>query len=181
MNSEEKYWQLIHRLSESKPVMKDPDRIRENVLMKVRRLKNNKKSKNLVEGFFFGWINIGWVRRSLVAVAVGIVIFFGYQQAVILRKVNNLSSQRYSNPIETVNSIRDEIPKRLAFYRIAGKRVADISPDFDEKDIDKLVIEINKLKLKYEDLLYMIENDPGLKEYFESKLDQGITDKDTLR
>ena len=83
--------------------------------------------------------------------------------------INNLPSQRYSEHVEISRDFGDEISSRLLFFKITGKRISDAS-DIDEEDIDKLVAEINRLKYKYEDLIYVIESDPGLKEYFEQKL-----------
>ena len=35
----------------------------------------------------FGWVYIGWVRRSLIGVSVVLVAIFVYQQAFIFREV----------------------------------------------------------------------------------------------
>jgi len=175
MNSDEKYWNIVNRLRNSKPVMDDPCRIRENVLKEVRRLKKNGSKGGTVEEILFGWIYIGWIRKSLITAATAVVLIFAYQQVLILRKINSLSTQRYTTTNETAKSIADDISTRIVFYRIAGKRFPDQELNVSEREIDKLVLEIKKLKVKYEDLIFMIENDSRLNEYFDEKLNNDIS------
>jgi hypothetical protein len=175
MDSEEKYRKVISLVKRSTPVLNDPGSIRENVLKEVKRLKNHSNKGNFLEEILFGWIYIGWIRKSLITIAAAVIVFFGYQQAVILRKINSLSQQRYISTTESVASMTDDISARLALYRIAGKKFTDLKLNISEKEIDELVVEIKKLKVKYEDLIYMIENDSQLNEYFEKKLNQDLS------
>ena len=174
MDSEEKYRNIISLLKKSRPVLSDPLRVRENVLKEARRLRNRGNRGNILGEILFGWIYVGWIRKSFITLAAAVIIFFGYQQAVILRKVNSLSSQRYRSITGPSTSITDDISARMVLYRFAGKQFVDQNLKVSEKDIDKLVIEIKALKVKYEDLLYMIENDSQLNEYFEKKLYQDL-------
>ena len=153
-------------------------RTRENVLKEVRQLKKRSNRSNILGEIIFGWIYVGWIRKSLITIAALVIIFFGYQQAVILRKINSLSSQTYTNTIEPETSIADDISARMVYYRFAGKSFTEHELNVSEKEIDKLVVEIRKLKIKYEDLLYMIENDSQLNEYFEKKLNQDLSPGD---
>lgn len=172
MAADKKYNDLVEMLRKSTPELSNPELVRENILREIRREKTSDSILGPVGEFLFGWIYVGWLRRSLVTIAVAVIIIFGYQQAVIIRKINNLSGKRIQNGSAISTSITDDISSRVMYYRFTGKMMGEEKIDVSEKEINKLIIEINRLKLKYEDLIFMIENDPQLKEYFESKLNQ---------
>jgi hypothetical protein len=172
MNGTSKYDDLVELLKKSAPVLNNADTVKENIMREIRRDKAGNRIRSTIEEFLFGWIYVGWMRRSLVTAAAVVILVFGYQQLLIIRKINNLADHRIENSSAVMTSISDDINSRLMYYRITGKNPSNDKINVSEKEINKLIIEINKLKLKYEDLLYMIENDPQLKEYFETRLNR---------
>ena len=167
-----KYDRLLNVLRNSKPVFNDAEAISERVIRHIQAEKSDVKFTELIKDFFFGWVYIGWMRRSLVAAAILLIVFFGYQQAAILKRINELSQQKIPDEIFTETNFSDELNKRNMLYSITGKKYPDTKITVSEKDIDNMIKSFNKLQLKYHDLLYLIEKDPQLKKYVEERMNE---------
>lgn len=172
MDTDDKYRNLVEMLKRSTPVLSNPETVRDNVLREIRKAGKEAGLLSSTGEFLFGWIYVGWLRRSLVTIAAAVIFIFGYQQVVIIRKINNLSDQRIQNGSVVSTDFSDDIYNRMMYYRFTGKMMDGEEIHASENEINKLMVEINKLRLKYEDLIFMIENDPMLMEYIETKLNQ---------
>jgi hypothetical protein len=117
-------------------------------------------------------VYIGWIRRSLVTAAFIVVIFFGYQQAIILKKINDLTEQRIPNGEFIQTGLTDNLTNRILLYRLTGRKYSDRKITVSEKEINDLVRSVNKLQVKYKDILDLIENDPEIKKYVEEKINE---------
>ena len=66
----------------------------------------------------------------------------------------------------------DDLTSKMLIYRITGRKFPDGKASVSEKEIDEMINTLNKLQVKYKDLFYMIENDPQLKKYVETRLNE---------
>jgi hypothetical protein len=165
-----KYTSIINALKESKPVFKDSDSVADNVMREILTEKPDSKYGELIMNFFFDWVYIGWMRKSLIIAAIFLIALFGYQQVIILQKINELSEQKimsseFSNASFTEDYSKNEILKTLNSKQFPGKEIA-----ISDKEIEQMIRSVNKLQLKYKDLFYLIENDPQIKEYVEARM-----------
>jgi len=167
-----KYNSLINALKTSKPEFNDSEVISERVIREIRNGKTEFKFVDTVTEFFFGWVYIGWMRRSLVAAAMLLIVFFGYQQVIILQRINELSEQKIQSSIFTNTGFSEETYNRNMIYSLTRKKFPDTSITFSDKEVEKMIRSLNKLQLKYGDLFYLIENDPQIKEYVENKMNE---------
>jgi predicted DNA-binding protein YlxM (UPF0122 family) len=167
-----KYEKVLDLLRKSKPVFTEAEEIATKVMRQIQQEKSRISLPELIIEFLFGWVYIGWIRRSLVTAALIIVIFFGYQQALILKRLNDLSEQRIPNSGVVLTDLTDKLTERMLFNRLGGKRPSDRKINVSEKDIDDMIRSLNKLQNKYKNLLHLIENDPELKKYFDERINE---------
>ena len=167
-----KYERIIDLLKKSKPVYNDDGAVSERVFIQIRSEESSPGLRDLIFEFFFGWVYIGWVRRSMVAAAILIIVFFGYQQALILNRINGLPIQKVQNQTTEMTNLPNDLSNSVMFYRLTGKKLSEKEVIATEKEIDQLVKSVNKLQVKYRDLFYLIENDPQLKKYVEEKMNE---------
>lgn len=170
MNQEsENFKKVVDILRNSKPKLKSTVDIEREVIRRIQ--KNNPLITAIRESieFIFGWVYIGWVRRSLITLSVALVLIFVYQQGTILKRIDILSRQVVIKN-NTNNSISaEEIEKLLTIYKSSGK-LPSKSIDFSEKQINELIQSLDELRIKYKDLEELIDNDPELKKMIEKKL-----------
>ena len=167
-----KYDRVLNTLRKSKPAFNDAEGLSERVIRQIQGEKSVFRIQELVLEFFFGWVYIGWVRRSMVAAAMVIIVFFGYQQALILNRINGLPLQKALNESPVMTNTTDEIYNGMMIYRLTGKKLSEKEITVSEKEIDQLIKSVNKLQVKYHDLFYLIDNDPKLKKYVEAKMNE---------
>jgi hypothetical protein len=171
MNSDSvKYNKVVEMLRRSKPVIKDQEAFYEKILHELRREKHNRVLFDRISDLLFGWVYIGWVRRSLITVSFAILLVFIYQQSVILHRINAIDRQTVFTSSQLMPELNDRIDTRLLY-----KRIGFIYPagrgKLSEKQVDDLIKSFNELQVKYKDILKLIEEDPDLKGYIEKKLD----------
>jgi hypothetical protein len=164
------YGKILNILKKSKPIFADNEAITEKVIRRLQEEKSKVTLPELIFEYMFGWVYIGWVRRLMVTAAVIIAILFGFQQVLILRRINDLSGQRIQNSAFIMTNMTDEWTNKMLIYRITGRKLSDEKITVSEKEIDKMISSFNKLKVKYRDLFKLIEDDPQLKKYFEDKI-----------
>ncbi|HUX57930.1 MAG TPA: hypothetical protein VMV77_13210 [Bacteroidales bacterium] len=166
----DKYYQVINLLRKSKPVLESTHNIEENVMSKISQVPHTRFFLSKSVDLLFGWVYVGWVRRSLIGASVLLIIIFVYQQGIILKQIDYLSRQTIIIGTETGTKHTDEIDKMLLIYKISGWRFHSQNKINTEKELNKLLESVNELKVKYEDLLNFIEDDPELKRYIENRL-----------
>lgn len=165
-----KYDKLITVLKNSKPVFHDTKGVTERIMQQIQEEKTDLKLSELVIEFLFGWAYIGWIRKSLVAVAVMLMVLFSYQQTVILNRINDLTEQQIRHGDLTAINYTGKSGAQKKFYFLMGRSLTDSIRTFTEKDIDQMIKSVNKLQIKYQDLFIRIENDPELKKYVEDRI-----------
>ena len=176
----EKYKKILNILKKSKPELKGIETIQENVLNRIRRTeKRQKPFSDLIENIF-AWIYIGWVRRSLITASVILVLFFVYQQTMILKGINNISKRAIINETGVISVSKDEIGKQLMMLKFTGHRISSGDLEISEKELKQWLESYNELQGKYRDLLKIIDEDPVLKKYIEKKLAESKDKKSNL-
>jgi hypothetical protein len=167
-----KYDLIVNMLKKSKPVFTDSETVTDNIMRQIQKEKASVSFTDLIIDYLFGWVYIGWVRRSMVAVTLIIAVLFVYQQGVILKRINNLSGRKIQNGDLLMTGFTEDIKNKMLIYRITGKKIQDEKITVSKKEIDEMLYSINKLQVKYRDLFRIIENDPQLKKYIEDRMNE---------
>ncbi|MCX6321559.1 MAG: hypothetical protein NTX93_07130 [Bacteroidia bacterium] len=166
----EKYIKVLNILRKSKPVLGSTDNIEKEVIKRIARVHQSRLNLSEVIDFLFGWVYIGWVRRSLITASIVLVLVFVYQQSIILKRIDFLSRQTVVIDRENVSTHEDEIEKKLLIYKNSGRRFSSKTITISEKQMKELLESVNELQIKYKDLENLIEEDPELKKLIEKKL-----------
>jgi hypothetical protein len=165
-----KYEKVLKLLKEAKPDLKDMDIVTEKVMRQLKEEKSKIDPIEMIIEFLFGWIYVGWVRKSMVVAAVCMALLFGFQQVLILKKINELSGQRIQDGNLFMTSAKNEISDRIRVFRFSGRKLEDKKNSVSKKEIDEMIKSINKLQIKYKDIIDLIEDDPELKNYVETRM-----------
>ena len=176
----EKYNKVLKILRNSRPQLDSTGDIEREVINKIARAHQKRLNLSEIIDFLFGWVYIGWVRRSLITASVVLVLVFIYQQGVILKRIEILSKQTIVPVKENVATPSDEIEKLLVTYKISGRRFPSKTITISEKEMKDLLESVKELQIKYKDLENLIEGDPDLKKLIEQKLIQNNRTKINL-
>lgn len=168
----DRYKKMVEILRKSKPDMVQPEELEKEVISRIQHENQNTgRVSDFIESLF-GWVYIGWVRRSLVGAAVILVALFVYQQAFIFRQVKNISKLVVITGNETAPISSSEIQKRLTLYKMSTRFSPGEDIKISGRQMEEFLDSYNDLQVKYKDLLRIIEEDPELKNYIENKLEQ---------
>jgi DNA gyrase/topoisomerase IV subunit A len=176
----EKYNKMIEILRNSRPELLRPEEIEDKV---IRRIRHERSKAEITSGFIetvFGWVYIGWVRRSLIGVAFVLIAVFIYQQSSILKQVNNISNQVVIPGIGQGTASSSEFDKKLTIYKISSGLSGDREIKISENQLEELLDSYQDLQGKYKDLLRIIEENPELNKYIEKRLDEEKNNKPDL-
>ncbi len=165
-----KYKKVLEILRNSKPVLNSTEDIENEVIKRI--LKVNKHGLNLLNiiDFLFGWVYIGWIRNGLITASVLLVMFFIWQQSIILNRIDLLSRQTIIENAETISNPASEVERGIMMYKITGRRLPSHNLTISEKQMNQLMDSVYELQVKYKDLIKLIEDDPELKSSIEKKL-----------
>jgi hypothetical protein len=166
----EKYNKLIKVLRNSKPVLDSTEDIKNEVLSAISKTDKSMIHFSEVIDFLFGWIYIGWVRRGLVTLSVILVLVFIWQQGVIIKQINYLNNQTIITDKVNTFGTTELLEKRILMYKLSGRKFPSGTISVSEKQMNQLLDSVNDLKVKYKDLIKLIEEDPELKKYIADKL-----------
>jgi hypothetical protein len=169
IHEEEKYKKVIDILKKSGPVLKDPSIIEENIMARIQQVSDKHEAFNLFE-YLFGWVYIGWVRSALVAASILLIVAFGYQQALIMKRINTLNDRGIFSESQMVSGVSDEMGDKLLLYRLTDGKPYDRSVKISNRQMRRLIESVNELQLKYNDLIRLIEENPDLKKYIDEKM-----------
>ena len=163
--------QVIGFLKKSKPEISHQDILTEKIMGRLRDETKKGKLPSRLGDCLFGWVYIGWVRRSLTLISVAILAVFIWQQSVIIRRINYIDRQvrmTVSSGAEPVSGLRDgrDLIRRIEYVLPANKR------NLNEREIDELIESLNGLQVKYKDVLKRVQEDPELKKYLDKKLNE---------
>ena len=117
----EKYNKILEVLRKSKPVLDSTEDIEKEVIKRVSRVPQPIFNFSEVIDTLFGWVYIGWVRRSLITASVLLVMVFIYQQGVMLKQINFLSRQIIVTGGEMQISTDQQVEKLLMTYKRSGR------------------------------------------------------------
>jgi hypothetical protein len=168
----EKYRKVMEVLKKSEPVTGSQEEIEREVINRITYLPKEDKESFSIFSFLFGWTEIAWVRRSLVTASFFLVLIFVYQQSVIVKQLNWLSTQIVVNSEKPVRASFSDFSGRLRFLRISGSRVPQNGSRISEKQLDMLMEALDKLQADYDNLAKIMEENPELKEVIEKKLSE---------
>ena len=163
----EKYKKVLNILRKSKPVLGSVENIEREVIKKISGLHKPAVVLSDITDFLFGWIYIGWVRKSLITASVFLVLIFVFQQTIILKQINLLSKQTIVLDVDNLSASSNRLEKQLMSYRITTRRFPSKSITISEKQLEQLLDSVNELQIHYKDLLNLIEEDPELKKMIE--------------
>ncbi len=167
---EEKYNELLKILRKSGANPESMKDIGDRVIERIEQIKKkDDESMNLFD-YLFGWVYIGWVRRSLIAAAAFIVVFFVYQQSIILKRINALSNQPVINESSIGIRLPGNLEGRRLFYKLGGRKIKPEQSKETEKQIEEFLESVDDLQDKYKDLIKLIEEDPVLKKEIEKRM-----------
>lgn len=168
----DRYKKIVEILRSSKPGLIQPEEIENEV---IRRIMHENHSTRGVSDFIeslFGWVYIGWVRKSLIGAALILVAVFVYQQAFIFKQVKNISKQIVITGNETAPIYSSALDKRLTFYKLSTRLLPEGDIKISGSQLEEFLDSYNDLEVKYKDLLRIIEENPELKIYIEDKLNE---------
>jgi len=166
----DRYRKMIDILRNSSPALIESEEFENEVIRKIQHADQKRDGiSDLIESLF-GWVYIGWVRRSLIGIAVALIAVFVYQQAFIFRQVKNISKQIVITGNESSAVSSSVLDKRLTLYKMSARLSPAGEIRISERQLEELLESYNDLQVKYKDLLRIIEEDPGLKSYIENKL-----------
>jgi len=167
-----RYKKILEILRSSKPDLPEPEEIENEVIKRIQHENHRtRRVSDFIESLF-GWVYIGWVRRGLITAAIILVGVFIYQQAFILKQVNNISKQVVSIGNESASVSSSELDKKLTLYKISARLSPGNEIKISENQLEELLDSYKTLQVKYKDLMRIIEEDPELKQYIENKLDE---------
>ena len=170
MTEDKKFRRLVDILRGSKPLLDNPEDIEEKVMERIlQTLKKKEKSSDIFD-LLFSWVYVAWVRKSLIAASVLIVIIFGYQQTMILKRMNDLAARSIFTESLMNTGITDDIGDKLLLYKLTDSKPDNKQITVSERQMKKLIKSINELQLKYNDLIKLIEGNPDLKKYIEENM-----------
>jgi len=166
----EKYKKVLEILRNSQPVLDSTDDIENEVIKRISKINEPRPNLlNLID-FLFGWVYIGWVRNGLITASVILVMFFIWQQSIILKRIDLLSRQAIIENVETISNPASEVERGIMMYKLSGRRLPSRNLTISEKQMNQLLDSVNELQTKYKDLIKLIEDDPELKSSIEKKL-----------
>ena len=168
--SKKRYEKAVKIIRKSKPVLSNPGVIEDAVMSSIR---DKEKDRGMLTGLvesIYGWIYIGWVRRSLVGAALIIFTVFVYQQADILRSVRSLEKEIVSIRSEQPSVNVRDLERRLTVFKISSKISTGRKIEVYESQLQEIIDSYKNLEQKYDNLNRIIEEDSLLKNYFENKL-----------
>ena len=171
MNLEnDKYNKVINLLKISKPRLESTEEIENEVIKRITGVHPVISSLTRIFDFLFSWVYIGWVRRSLIAASVVLIVIFIYQQGVILKRIDFLSRQTIVIGTENIPDQTDQVEKILMNYKNEARKFPLKTITISEKQMKELIESVNELQIKYKDLEKLLEDDPEIKKLIEKKL-----------
>ncbi len=166
----EKPDRIIKLLRASKPILDSAFDIEREVIEKISQKNRSETVLSDITGFLFGWVYIGWVRRSLITASIILVAFFVWQQGTIIKQINYLSSQPIMIESESRSFQTGFSGNKVMMLKLFGKGLPSQNVTISKEQMDTLLESVNDLQTKYRDLINLIEEDPELKKYLENKL-----------
>jgi hypothetical protein len=113
----------------------------------------------------------------MVTIAVCLMLFFGYQQTVTLKRIEALSTRSLVDADLMKTGINPTLPDGLKLYTVFGKKPGGGKFEISEKELDKFIESMNDLQVRYKDIFRSIETNPELKKYIDERLNKRVSEK----
>jgi hypothetical protein len=161
----DKYQKIIDLLRRSDPLPESTFEMERVIMERITAHREESRRSIAFPDILFGWVNIAWVRRSLIAISILLLVFFVWQQNTILRQVGLMANQiekagRFSNYDPNA-----ALEKKKTLYRISEEFPGNIT--LPAGDLNMLIDSLNELNIRYRDLLEYIEKDSSLRRSLE--------------
>lgn len=162
------YDKIVAALRNSTPELTRYNLVEEEVLKRV-------SAKNSDAGIFdllFGWIYIGWVRKSLVAASFILLGFFVWQQHIMMNQINELSSRINENDRMLIYDRSASLEKRQMLLKLSREQSKGYY--LSEEELTRLIDSINHLNIRYRSLIDMIDDDTLLKKKVGERIEKKL-------
>jgi hypothetical protein len=166
----DKYNHLMTLLRNSKPELASTEEIEREVMKRIRGDQHTGINLTAAVEFLFGWVYIGWVRRSLIAASICLIMLFVYQQGIILKRIEMISQQTIVSDRSSLSTPSEIVEKMLMNYKKSERKFPSKTINISETDMNDLLESIKELQVKYKDIESIIEGDPELKKLIEKKM-----------
>lgn len=132
----------------------------------MKSISSGNRPKNEIIDYVFKWVNIGWLRRSLITASFLLIGIFILQQRIMMDQITDLSQQisRY----ERMGSY--DPYKRLEFKKLVNSELQSGSITIPEKDLNSLLDSVRVLSRRYEDIMQIIGRNPELKKSVQKEI-----------
>jgi hypothetical protein len=175
-----KYKTIMTILRESRPELGSPEVVEQEVMRRILDRQKRGISLTKIIDFFFGWVYVGWLRRSLMTAAVILVAVFIWQQSIIVEQLNFLSNRVVGSGIENIK-YQPRMGERKLLLIGSRRELLPLGETKLSRDkVDQLLESYSKLQSEYDELLKLINDDPDLKKLIEEKAEQKNQQKTKL-
>lgn len=168
--ADEKYDKIIQALKNSEQDPSPVSEIKDSVIRAILEKESALPGKNDILDFIFGWIWIGWVRKSLITASFCLVAFFVWQQNTILNKIERLQFQIKQNDRMITYNPSLTLEKKALLNRISAEENISEKITIEKSDLEQLLDSLEKMQTRYSKIIKLIDNDPALKKAVEQKL-----------
>jgi hypothetical protein len=166
--TDEMYDKVIGVLRNSKPQPWSTEDITNQALRRIKENEQRSRWIYSIPDILFGWVYIGWVRKSFISLSVFLVAFFVWQQSIILKRINSLGVPSEVN-VSDYRLNTGEIERSLMLYKLSGKRVPAQLITIPESQMNQLLDSVNALQSRYRDLIKIINSNPEIRKAIELK------------
>lgn len=164
-----KYKTIMTLLRESRPELRSPEIVEQEVMRKILERQKRGISLEMIIDFIFGWVYVGWLRRSLMTAAVVLVAVFIWQQSIIVKQLSFLSNRIVGSGIENIKYQPRIDDRKLLLIGTRGELFPQGETKISREKIDQLLDSYSKLQSEYGELLKLINDDPELKKLIEER------------
>jgi hypothetical protein len=132
----------------------------------LKSITSRKKPAAGLTDMIFGWVYIGWLRRSLVAASLILITVFVVQQRSMMDQIEDLRNQVIRNDM---TSSYDPY-RNLELKKLVNKELQSGSVLVPESDLNNLIDSLRTINRKYDDIMQLIERSPELKKTVQKEL-----------
>ncbi len=147
MSPDRKYTKLIAALKGSKPVLHGKEEFVDKILEQTLR---EKEHINKIYDFIFGWIEIIWLRRTLLTASLIILTLFIFQQFIIFERIGSLESRMTGMNTEMLIDYQKEMARvNSAILEISDIQKGNDSIKVSARDLNEMIKAYRKLQEEF--------------------------------
>lgn len=179
-SSDESYKRVVDLLRKSKPVLDSSSGIEREVVERIKIQKAQKSDFSRISDFIFGWVDIVWVRRTLITASCFMLVIFIWQQGIMMRKISEISRIN-EVPVKAVYPMQtNDYEQILTDYGNNYGKFPVTTGTIPVSDVKELLESLKEMESKYREIGKLIESDPELKKLIEEKLKNKKPDKNNM-